>query len=386
MSRDLLLVAMSMFTWGLGEGLFLYFQPLLLQRLGASPLGIGAVYGVIGVFLTLSMAPAGYLADRVGRRPIMWLSWMIGTLAAWVMALAGSLPIFVAGMVLYGITGFVMPPANSYVTAARGKWPVGRAVALVSGFYNLGAVIGPITGGWIGTRFGMRSVFSVAGGIFILSTLMVLFIRRQKIEECPDGGSLQTLMHNRRYLEFLGVAMLIALATYFPQPLTPNYLQNQRGLSLETIGQLGSVGNLGNAVLTLGIGQLSPPLGLLLGQISMGLYAALVWRGGSLSWLSLGLFFVGGYRAVRAMAVAFARPLVHGAQMGLAYGLIETAASLATIIAPVAAGAVYQRNPAGMYIVSLGLIASSLAVSVRFVFSRRTQAALAQTATRTTLD
>jgi hypothetical protein len=36
MKRDLILVAIAMFAWGLGEGMFLYFQPLYLEELGAN--------------------------------------------------------------------------------------------------------------------------------------------------------------------------------------------------------------------------------------------------------------------------------------------------------------------------------------------------------------
>jgi len=48
MNRNLLLVAISLFAWGAGEGLFIYFQPLYLQQLGADPLLTGAVFGAMG--------------------------------------------------------------------------------------------------------------------------------------------------------------------------------------------------------------------------------------------------------------------------------------------------------------------------------------------------
>lgn len=41
MSRDLLLVAFSLFIWGIGEGMFTYFQPIYLQQWGADPLQLG---------------------------------------------------------------------------------------------------------------------------------------------------------------------------------------------------------------------------------------------------------------------------------------------------------------------------------------------------------
>jgi hypothetical protein len=36
MTRDLILVALSRFPWGLGEGMF-FFQPIYLRQLGADP-------------------------------------------------------------------------------------------------------------------------------------------------------------------------------------------------------------------------------------------------------------------------------------------------------------------------------------------------------------
>ena len=147
MNRNLALVSVSLLTWGAGEGLFLYFQTLYLQEWGADPLMIGSILGGMGVAMAVMQIPAGYLADRVGSRPVMWGSWLLGTAAAWLMALANSLPLFIAGMLTYGLTSFVLAPMNSYVTAVRGRWSPGRALTLVSAAYNLGAVIGPTIGG-----------------------------------------------------------------------------------------------------------------------------------------------------------------------------------------------------------------------------------------------
>ena len=69
MSRDLVLIAMSLFVWGTGEGMFIYFQSLYLQHWGADPVLIGSILGVMGIMMTIGQAPAGYLADRVGSRP-----------------------------------------------------------------------------------------------------------------------------------------------------------------------------------------------------------------------------------------------------------------------------------------------------------------------------
>ena len=115
MNRNLLLVAISLFVWGIGEGLFFYFQPIYLQELNADPLMIGTILGGMGIAMTVAQIPAGYLSDRFGSRTIMWGSWILGTISAWVMAFANALPVFVVGLIMYGLTSFVLAPMNSYI-------------------------------------------------------------------------------------------------------------------------------------------------------------------------------------------------------------------------------------------------------------------------------
>ncbi len=159
MSIDLILLFASLFTWGIGEGMFIYFQPIYLQQLGASTMTIATVFSAFGLAMMLAHIPAGYLADRIGRKPIMVAAWAAGLIATWVMALARTLPAFIVGVLLYGLTAFVSSPMNSYITAARGKLTPVRAMTLMSAGFNLGAVLGPISGGWLGERFGLRTVY-----------------------------------------------------------------------------------------------------------------------------------------------------------------------------------------------------------------------------------
>ena len=180
MRRDLTLVILSMIVWGIGEGMFFFFQPLYLQELGANPITIGVILGSVGVVMALVHIPAGYLADRFGRRQLLWSAWILGTLATLIMAFAPSLQFFVAGMVIYGITIFVAVPLNSYVTAARGSLTIGRVLTFSSAAFNLGAIIGPIIGGLIGQVAGLQTTFKIAALFFVISTGLILFIRKQQ--------------------------------------------------------------------------------------------------------------------------------------------------------------------------------------------------------------
>ncbi|HEX2979686.1 MAG TPA: MFS transporter [Anaerolineaceae bacterium] len=376
MPRDLLLVTLSLFTWGIGEGMFIYFQSLYLQEWGANPVAIGAILGVSGIAMTVTQVPAGYLADRIGRRPVMWFSWILGAISTLIMALAGSLPVFVAGLVIYGLTSAVLAPMNSYITGARGKWSVGRALTWTSAMYNLGMVIGPTVGGIIAEKSSLHTVYWISAVIFMVSTAIILFVRSQPIEHHPAETHTR-LFQNRAFIGYLGVVFITILAIYLPQPLTPNFLQNERGLSLSAVGQMGSIASLGSAVITLAFGHLSPNRGYLLGQALVAVFAVFMWKGSGLLGFGLGYFFLGGYRLSRSMSIAQARSLIHPAEMGLAYGAIETVNASAFILGPIIAGIVYDWNPVGMYPLTLGLIAVSIVAGTAYALRRRVTASTA---------
>ena len=373
MSSDLVLLSISLFTWGFGEGMFIYFQPIYLQQLGADTMVVAGVLSAFGVSMMITHIPAGYLADRLGRKPLLVAAWTAGLLATGIMALARSLPFFVIGLLLYGLTSFVSSPLNSYVTAASGRHSPVRVMTLVSAAYNLGAVLGPITGGWIGERSGLRSVYMLAAGIFVVSTAMVFFIRPQAREQHDPSAPPPGLLSNKRFLSFIAIACLSMFAMYLPQPLTPKFLQGARQLSLESIGLLGSVGSLGNTLLALGIGQFSALTGFLLAQLSVCAFSLLIWKGTGVPWYALGYFILGGYRACRYLIFAQVRGLIHSAQMGLAYGVAETFNSLTVVLAPLLAGVLYTRDPALVYPVSLVLLL--VAVLVSGIFSPHPAAA-----------
>lgn len=371
MSVDLILVAFSLFTWGIGEGMFFYFQPIYLQELGADPLQIGAILGGVGAMMVIAHIPAGYLADRVGRRQMMWLAWVLGAAATWLMAFGSNLPVFTAGLLIYGLTGFVTVPMNSYITAARGKWTVGRAIMIISAVYNLGMVVGPLLGGFVGERYGLRQIFLISAIVFIISTLLILFIRPQPLEIQPENEKRNGFLFNPRYLTYLGAVFLAVFATYLPQPLSQNFLANERGLSLAAIGGLTSLTGLGVATLNLGLGYLDTRLGFLIAQAAVGMFALLLWKGSSIPWYGLGYFLMGGYKTTRSLAVAQTRTLVHAANMGLAYGVTETIGAVATIVAPLFAGYLYTFNPTWVYSVSIAVTMVSILISARFSPSRR---------------
>jgi len=367
MNRSLIWLGIALFTWGIGEAMFMIFQPIYLQQLGAEPRTIGWILGASGLMMTLVPIPSGHLSDRWGRRQMLIAAWVFGIFATLTMALAKNLFVFVIGVLMYGFTLFVVSPLDSYLTAARGKWTVARAITFSGIVYNSGVMIGPTLGGWIGDHYGLRIIYVVATGIFVFSTFFIFQIAAQPRDHHDPTDPPADLLKNKRYLSFLVVFFIVALVVFLPQPLTPNFLENQRGLSLIQIGTLGSIVGIGTVVFNFLLGMLEARKGFLIGQVGVAAYAFLLWQGTSFGWFAIAYFMLGGFRALRGLGVAQVRPLVHESQMGLAYGIAETVGAATTFIIPPIAGYLYSLNPFMIYPVSLIAIAIGFVVS--FIFT-----------------
>lgn len=355
MKRDFFLVVASLITWGIGEGAFMYFQPLYLEELGASPLLIGGILGGMGLAMTVVHIPAGYLADRIGRRQLMWAAWGMGIVTVGLMALSQSLSLFSIGVILYSSTVFVIAPLNSYATAARHKLTVEQALSITTAGFYLGGIAGPLIGGLLADHFGLRSIYFFAFFVFILSTLIIIFISPQPKEEKRSNPAGE-LLKNRIYTRYLPYVFVVYLVLFLPQPLAPNYLQNQLDIPLSTIGILGAVTNFGNVLISLTFGQLPAQAGVILGQVFVGTFAALVWKSSQLPILVVGYFLLGGFRATRSLLIAQVEKMVCPANLGLAYGILETVSGLAMAVAPPLAGALYAAKPESIFSISIMLI------------------------------
>jgi hypothetical protein len=212
----------------------------------------------------------------------------------------------------------------------------------------------------------LRTVYLIAACIFIISTGILLFIRSQPRDHHDPAAPPAKLWMNTRFITLMGIVFVVMFVMYLPQPMTPNFLQNERGLSKLSIGLLGSVGSFGNAVLNLILGHFSARSGFLLAQVSVAIFSLLLWKGTGMPWFALGYFLLGGFRAARSFVYAQARPLVHPAQMGLAYGVAETFNALSMTLAPLLAGVLYTRAPILVYPVSLGLMGMAVLISIAF--------------------
>ncbi len=367
MNRNLPFVAAALLLWGFGDGLFFNFIPIYLaQQFILSEYQIGVVLGAFGLSMAITHIPAGRLADRFGRRPLLIIAWVLGLGATLVMGFALSLPLYLIGLFAYGLTAFVASPLSSYVTAARGNWDVSTALSLTTATFGLGMVLGPVTGGWIGDHYGMRMSFFVAAVVFLFSNLAMFLVEAQPIDHHDPESPPPNLIYNKQFIILMGVITFAIFAMYLAQPLTPNFLTGVRGLSLSKTGIIFTAGALGNSLMAIFFSRVEPRRGFLFAQMLVILFAMFIWKGTSLPVFALGYFVLGGFRAGRPLAQAQARELVHDSQMGLTYGIMETVSSVIFILTPPLAGVLFEFDPIIVYPLAIGLILVSIFVTYQF--------------------
>jgi len=370
---DLGILSITMFIWGLGEGLFIYFYPLSLQHWKADSVQIGATLSFLGVIMALVQAPAGYLSDKFGTRPLIRAGLILGVVAAGVMAVANSLPFFIFGLIIYSVTSFVGAPLNSYITSMRGDWSAQRGITFISGSAQLGAILGPMLGGWIAQSAGLFMVFRYSTGLFLIATAIAFLARRPEVREEAQESDTPKVnpLTNPRFLGLLVIIFFTIIALSTPQQLTSMYLQDVHHLSFQQIGLTGTFAGIGATIILFSLGNLRAPVGMVAGQVFLGLFSFAMWQGQNAAAFYFGYLFIGGYRLYRSMATAFVCPLVKASDIGLAYGLVETGNALAMILAPLLAGLLYSNKPESVYTISLIALVVMIAVTVWWSFKTR---------------
>jgi DHA1 family multidrug resistance protein-like MFS transporter len=156
-----------------------------LNPAGAVATSAGLAFALMGLIAAASSIVAGRLSGRVSLRKILIVS-CLGT------ALLYLLPIWAQNatqlIILVGITGLLQGGTVTSTASLIGlSLPVsqqGIAYGLSQSATSLGNGLGPIIGGSLASFIGLRYVFGVSVGLFLLAgTFAIKFIARQPLKE-----------------------------------------------------------------------------------------------------------------------------------------------------------------------------------------------------------
>lgn len=367
LSRNNKLVFVSLALWGVGEGMWWYLLPVYIEGLGANPVQIGFVLSVAMIAMTVMFIPSGWLSDRLPRRPVVIGGWFLGTAAILLLAIAPSWQMAIPGLVLYNLSAFNMPALNSYVTAeVKSGQDMRRIFTTVFSGFTLGMMFSPAVGGWVADVWGLRPLFFLAAGFFALSTVFILLVSDQPDHRVRSGSDGAGLRGNRMFLYLCLLLFFIHLAGHLGIPLASNFLRDERGLSMSVIGVFGSLNSFGSYVLVVALGRWprSRTASLILAELAVAAYAAIMLFMSSVPLLGLALFLRGGLGAVRHLGGARLGEMMPPSSMGLGFGIFQTMINLAFTLSPYIAGWLYVAAPTYPFVASLILFVPAIALTI----------------------
>ena len=330
--------------------------PLFLTvTLGASVAVLGAIDGVAEATASFAKLAAGRLSDRNQRRkPWILLGYGLAAITKPLFAMATS-PATVLGARLVDRTakGIRGAPRDAMVADETPPEIRGAAFGLRQGLDTVGAFLAPLAAValmWL-LADDIRAVFWIAVIPAFLSVTLAWLALREPVRHVGSGKP-QPLLSGFRQVDkpcrrLIFIGFVFTLARFSESFLILK--GTDAGLSLTAAPLVLVLFNLAYLLLSYPAGALSDrkdPRAILLGGIAMLIIGNIVLaRTDSIGWAAVGIFLWGGHMALTQGL--FARMIADAAPEQLratTFGLFHFATGIATLLASLAAGLLWERQ------------------------------------------
>jgi len=345
--RAYTILFIAVFASTMGVGFIGPLLPLYARDLGAAGLSLGMIFAGFSMARFVLTPFIGRLSDRMGRRIFLATGLLLfsGFSLAYMSATTATHLILIRA--LHGASaGMVIPIAQAYIGDLS---PVGKEGSYMGTFtVSLFAAfgIGPLLGGPLAERFGMRAPFVAMGALSAVAFLLV-------VKLLPELG-----IHRERWKQRVPVrrvvrdTLVIALLVFRSSlafgrgvviPFLP-FIAEERGASLSLIGVLLATNILLSAFMQIPFGRLadrvSRPLLMALGMVgSASVIFAIPFcqTVAHLFFLQIATGVVGalGFPAGIAMATESGRRL---SGMGTVMAMFNSGMSIGLILGPLGGG------------------------------------------------
>jgi MFS family permease len=216
--------------------------------------GFGLSYGLVGVIMAgealgtlIADVPAGVLVKRLGLSGGMRLGLACMALSTGALFWAGSVPVVVVCRLMAGFGYSIYSVSrHAFITGAARAGIRGRTIALQGGILRTGRFAGPMVGGAVAARIGLRAPFLLFAGLSGIALLVVLrFVPESETAEpsaasVPQsqlGSLLSTLKTHRGILTSAGAGQLFAqMIRRGRLIIIPLYAAHVIGLDVQAIG------------------------------------------------------------------------------------------------------------------------------------------------------
>jgi predicted MFS family arabinose efflux permease len=213
-----------------------------IKKLHAGQGALGTAFLISALLGLLSGYAGGHLSDRLGRKPLIVVSWFLQTLLVLSFVFVGSNERFGLGLLCLGGLFWQIGRSADQALIADLIHPERReaAYASIRVGNNLGTTLGPPLGGALLAVASWEALFAGAAAISAVTLLIsVRFLPAAGIygaEGAPQRGSLGVIVRDRPFVIFLVSSAFAWLVYVSYEVILPVSLVDSHGLSPATWG------------------------------------------------------------------------------------------------------------------------------------------------------
>lgn len=144
----------------------------VVEALGRGTIWVGIGFALVAATNASILIPAGRVADRKGRRPVMVTGCVLSGAAMATLAAVPNLGGYVIAMLVFGVgSGFLDVAPAAIVGDVAGNRG-GTVVAAFQMAGDGGSVSGPVVAGWVADTWSYGTAFWVTGGVLFAAALL----------------------------------------------------------------------------------------------------------------------------------------------------------------------------------------------------------------------
>lgn len=361
MNKSLIVIFTAIVLDAVGIGLIFPILPALLQDVthaGNVAPYIGLMTALYAVMQFIFAPVLGSLSDRLGRRPVLLISLAGAAVNYLFLALASSLWMLLLGRAIAGLTSANMAVASAYITDISPEEKRARRFGLFNAMFGIGFIIGPILGGALGD-YGLRLPFLAAAALNACNLLLAFGVLPESRPPAPaatkepiDLAALNPLRPLRWVFSMKSLLPLILIFFVFSATgeaygtswaLWGGDTFHWNGLWIGlSLGAFGVCQTLAQALLPGPAVKLLGERTAILTGITGACIALLVMAFATQGWMVFAVmpvFALGGIGVPALQSLATRQ--VAADQQGQFQGVLASAVSLASIVAPLAFSSFY---------------------------------------------
>lgn len=362
-----------------------FVAPVIAHQWAIEPGAFGPVFSAGLAGLALGAFAFGSLADRIGRRAVIFLCVALFGVASLATTQASTMGELAAWRIITGLgLGGVLPNLIAVTNEVATDRLKNSLVMLMFCGFPLGATIGGVMSAPLIEAYGWTSIFAVGGGIpLLLLPLLYRYLPKATAKSAKQvGGKVSLLFSNDR-----AVPTVLIWTAFFANLLVMYFLVNWLPSLLSMVGTTLSIATMSTAMLNLGGIAGALVLARLINSERAVTFLAIAYLFGTFTLLLIarsegnvvvmligaglaGSIVVGGQIAMNAIAASFYPTEIRSTGVGWALGI----GRIGSIIGPLVGGYLIGSGWKGTSPILAAMVPTLIAATALLALSRQMKA------------